>query len=345
VRLIAPFALLAITGCLNPFRTDSVIRVDRPVDARLEFTPTSNEYPVVEMPINGTCEAGPRVAVIDVDGILLNTNYTGPYATGDNPIDVFREKLDVAARSPDVVAVVLRVNSPGGSATASEVMWSELMRFRQQTGKPVVACLMDLGCGGAYYLATAADTIYAHPTSVVGGIGVILNLYNFQGTLNLAKVENLSIKSKDSPKIDLDYRIGVLNEDDKEILIGMADELHGQFKQVVRSRRPKVKDQAETFDGRVFLARQAQNRGLIDRVGQLPDALAAAKELAGQPAAGAVMLHRRNDVARTPYATTPNVPIQASLLGVSVPAGDRNRLPTFLYLWQPDPSMERLSGK
>src|SRR5262249_61695953 len=115
--------------------------------------------------------------------------------------------------------------------------------------------------------------------------------------------------------------------------IGMADELHGQFKQVVRSRRPKVKDQAETFDGRVFLARQAQNRGLIDQVGQLPDALAAAKQLAGQPAAGAVMLHRRNDVARTPYATTPNVPLQASPLGVSVPAGGRHQRPELVALW------------
>jgi protease-4 len=349
VRHFLPLALLALTGCLNPFRTDSIVRVDGPVDARLgarlEITPNSNEHPVVEMPLDSNPCTGPTVAVIDVDGILLNTNYTGPYATGDNPIDLFREKLDAAARSPSIVAVVLRINSPGGSVTASEVMWSELVRFRQASGKPVVGCLMDHGCGGAYYLATGCDWIVAHPTTVTGGIGVILNLYNFQGTLNLAKVENLSVKAKDSPKIDLDYRIGVLNEDDKEMLIGMADELHAQFKRVVRTRRPKVKDDATTFDGRVFLARQAKDRGLIDAVGHLPDALAAAKELAGSPAAGAVMLHRRNDVARTAYATTPNVPLQASLLGVSVPAGDRNRLPTFLYLWQPDPSMERLSGK
>jgi protease IV len=125
----------------------------------------------------------------------------------------------------------------------------------------------------------------------------------------------------------------------------MADELHGQFKRVVRSRRPKVKDAESTFDGRVFLARQAQERGLIDAIGHLPDALAAAKQMAGFATAGTVILHRKSDVARTPYATTPNVPLQATLLGVSVPAGDRNRLPTFLYLWQPDPSLERLSGK
>lgn len=348
MRSILPLlaAVPFLGGCTLPIQTQSALRFDNTLP--VEFQPNDNAHPVVAMPLDnpdGKCPTGPKVAVIDVDGLLLNTNLTGPYSTGDNPIDLFREKLDAAARSPDVIAVVIRINSPGGSVTASEIMWNELMRFKAACRKPVVGCLMDFGCGGGYYLATACDTIVAHPTTVTGGIGVILNLYNFQGTLNLGKVENLSVKAKDSPKIDLDYRIGVLNEDDKDMLIGMADDLHGQFKRVVKSRRPKVKDEASTFDGRVFLAKQAQERGLIDQVGHLPDALDFARTLAGCPAAAAVILHRKNDAARTPYATTPNVPLQASLLGVSIPAADRNRLPTFLYLWQPDPSLERLSGK
>lgn len=343
MRSVLFLALISFAaGCTLPIQTQSALRFETPLEAELLLN--HNDRPVVAMPLDGHCDPGPAVAVIDVDGLLLNTNLTGPYSTGDNPIDLFREKLD-AARSPSIVAVVLRINSPGGSVTASEIMWNELTRFKEATHKPVVACLMDFGCGGAYYLATACDAIVAHPTTVTGGIGVILNLYNFQGTLNLAKVENLSVKAKDSPKIDLDYRIGVMNEDDKEMLIGMADDLHRQFKQVVRNRRPKVKDEGPTFDGRVFLAKQALERGLIDMIGHLPDALNAARQMAGCPATGAVILHRRDDLARTPYATTPNVPLQATLLGVSVPAGDRNRLPTFLYLWQPDPSLERLSGK
>ena len=343
MRAVVLLCLVPFAGCALPLQTQSALRLEDPVG--FEFVPNQNDRPVVAMPLDGaTCGPGPAVAVIDVDGLLVNTNLTGPYSTGDNPIDLFREKLD-AARSPSVAAVVLRINSPGGSVTASEIMWAELTRFRQATRKPVVACLMDFGCGGGYYLATACDLIVAHPTTVTGGIGVVLNLFNFQGTLNLAKVENLSIKAKDSPKIDLDYRIGVLNEDDKEMLIAMADELHAQFKNVVRARRPRVRDEGATFDGRVFLANKARERGLIDVVGHLPDALDLARQLARCPAAGAVILHRRNDVARTPYATTPNVPLQATLLGVSVPAGDRNRLPTFLYLWQPDPSLERLTGK
>ena len=210
-RVLLILTVSLFCGCYLPVRTDSALHLDQPVG--ISVTPNSNEFAVVEMPLDGStnCGKGPHVAVIDVDGLLLNTNFAGPYAAGDNPIDLFREKLD-AAKSPSIVAVVLRINSPGGSVTASEVMWSELMRFRECTHKPVVACLMDHGCGGAYYLATGCDLIVAHPTTVTGGIGVILNLYNFSGTLNLAKIENLSVKAKDSPKIDLDYRIGVLND-------------------------------------------------------------------------------------------------------------------------------------
>ena len=347
MRSILPlFAVVPIlAGCTLPIQTQSALHFDNPLP--VEFQPNDNEHSVVAMPLDapdGKCAKGPKIAVIDVDGLLLNTNLTGPYSTGDNPIDLFREKLD-AARSPDIVAVVLRINSPGGSVTASEIMWNELMRFKAACHKPVVGCLMDFGCGGAYYLATGCDTIVAHPTTVTGGIGVILNLYNFQGTLNLGKVENLSVKAKDSPKIDLDYRIGVLNEDDKDMLIGMASDLHAQFKKVVKARRPRVKDEAATFDGRVFLAKQAQERGLVDTVGHLPEALDAARALAGCPTVPAVILHRKNDAARTPYATTPNVPLQSSLFPVSIPGVERSRLPTFLYLWQPDPTLERLSGK
>src|SRR5438067_5082987 len=161
-RLVLLTLLLAAAGgCRRPFNvvTEDRVRLTGPV--ALELPPTSNDRPVVAMPVEGGRQActGPHVAVVDVDGILLNTNLTGPFATGDNPVDIFREKLDAAAADPLTVALVVRLNSPGGSVTATDVMWSELQCFRSRTGKPVVACLMDLGAGGAYYLATASDLI------------------------------------------------------------------------------------------------------------------------------------------------------------------------------------------
>jgi protease-4 len=340
--------LLGVAGCLRPLRTESRLAVDGPVAVRLtaELEPKNNAGPLVEMPVaggpGGACAA--KVAIVDVDGLLLNQNLTGPYSAGENPLDLFREKLDAAAADPAVCAVVVRLNSPGGSVTASDVMARELSAFRDRTGRPVVACVMDLGCGGAYLLATAADRIIAHPTAVTGGIGVILNLYNLEDALGTFNLKAQFIKS--GRNIDLGSQVTELSPEARGLLQEMADELRDRFREAVRRRRPQVDPAGGgTFDGRVFTARQALARGLIDGVGYLEDALAVARDLAGRPQAAAVLYRRGNDPARTPYATTPNVPLQSALFPVSVPGVERSRLPTFLYLWQPDPTLERLSGR
>jgi protease IV len=338
--------LAGVGGCLRPLRVATEDRVTLAGSVAAELVPTSNDRPVVAMPVEGgpaACKE-PHVAIVDVDGLLLNTNFTGPYSSGDNPVDLFREKLDAAAADPQAVALVVRINSPGGSATATDVMWSELQCFRERTHRPVVACLMDLGTGGAYYLATACDVIVAHPTTVTGGIGVVLNLFNLEDTINILNITTQPIKA--GAKIDLGSVTRALAPEDEALLQAIADELHERFRGVVRQRRPQVEPaDAATFDGRIFSASQALQRGLIDQVGYLRDALAAARALAGRPQAGAVLLHRRNDAARTPFATTPNVPLQANLFPVSLPGLDRSKLPTFLYMWLPDPALERLSGK
>ena len=341
---VAVLALLALTvsGCLHPVK--AILRVDGPVFG--DMAHNNNDRPIVAMPVDevGRTGKGPHVAVIDVDGLLLNTNLTGPYSSGDNPVDVFREKLDAAMVDPTCTALVVRVNSPGGSVTATDMMWRELQWFRQKTGRPVIACLMDLACGGAYYLATASDLIVAHPTTVTGGVGVVLNLYNFRDALGAFSLVDQSIKA--GANIDLGSALKPLPPQAEKLLQEMADELHVRFREVVRNRRCGALPMDDTaLDGRVFLASKALEHGLVDRIGYLPDAIAAARELAGQPQAGTVLLHRTGDIARTPYATTPNIPVQASLLPFSVPGLERSKLPTFLYLWQPDPTLERLSGR
>jgi protease-4 len=338
--------LLGSGGCLHPLQTDSRLVIDGPVQARFtaELEPRSTG-PLVEMPVERrTCPGAAKVAVVDVDGLLLNLNPTGPYSAGENPVDLFREKLDAAAADPDVCAVVLRINSPGGAVTATDIMWRELHTFRARTGRPVVACLMDLGCSGAYYLATAADRILAHPTTITGGIGVVLNLYNLEDLRGVFSIKDQSIKA--GRNIDMGSQNTGLTEEARRLLQGMADEFQGRFEGVVRGRRPDVDPAGgTTFDGRVFTARQALARRLIDGIGYLEDAVACARQLAGRPEARTVLFHRGNDPARTPYATTSNIPLQATLWPASVPGFERSRLPTFLYLWQPDPALDRLSGK
>jgi len=345
--------LLAIssTGCHHVFRvaTDSMIRTEAPIATRsqviTETPPVSDGGPVVEMPLGGPCGGKePKVAVVDVDGLLLNMDMTGLYSLGENPVSLFREKLDAVAADPCVSAVVLRINSPGGGVTATDIMWRDLQAFRAKTRHPVVACLMDVAAGGAYYLATASDLIIAHPTAITGGIGVILNRYNLSGAIGYFSLQALPIKS--GKNIDLGNE--VMQEpppERRQILQAMADEFHQRFRQVVAQARPGVEADGELFDGRVFTAQQALQHRLIDRIGYLDDALAAARELAHVEQGRVVLYHRCNDRAHSAYAITPNVPLQNTVLPISVPGLDRSRLPTFLYLWQPDPTLEKLGGR
>jgi protease-4 len=385
-----------------------------------ESPPQNNVSPVVpnRVPLTGQCE-GRRVAIIDVDGLLLNSDMVGPSSHGENPVSLFREKLEAAAADPCVRAVVVRVNSPGGGAAASDIMRHDLLAYKQRTGVPVVACVLDLGTGGAYYLATAADTIVAHPTSITGGIGVILNLYGLWDGMQAQSVLPRNIVSGDM--IDMGSAILPPTSDDESteesaespteestnepaadsdaapaetiptpeetapeagggddadasttpakpaaigdplspeggtgftkqkraLLKQMADDFHTRFREAVTAARPLHEAELESdFDGRVFTATQARERGLIDEIGYLDEAIRIAEGMAGLNGATVVFYHRKNDPARSPYAITPNVPLQgAGILPISTPGRERTRLPMFLFMWQPEPMMEKLSGR
>ncbi|HEY5314116.1 MAG TPA: S49 family peptidase [Pirellulales bacterium] len=310
------------------------------------IAPVADTSPVGAMPLP-TDRAGPhapRVAIVDVDGLLLNTDMTGLGSVGDNPVSLFRERLDAVAADPHVVGVVIRINTPGGGVTATDIMWHDLDSFKRKSRLPIVACMMDVGAGGGYYLATAADEIVAHPTSVIGGIGVILNLYNLQDAMAQFNIIGSPIKS--GKKIDVGSPIVAIDEEGRQLLQSMADAFHDRFRQVVLSSRHAVNPNDPTnFDGRVFTAEQARARRLIDSVGYLNDAIDVAGQLAGCQHVAVAFYHRPSDPAQSIYSTTPNVPLNGTLLPVSVPGFDRSRLPSFLYLWQLEPTAEKLGGK
>jgi protease-4 len=341
-------AALAAAGCLKPITVNTVdhIKMDSPINGHFtaELPPVSNPSPVMQVPVAGPACKGAKVALIDVDGLLVDENLTGLLSLGENPVALFHEKLSAAAADPQIGAVVVRINSPGGGVAASEMMRKELQAFREGTGRPVVACLMDVGTGGAYYLATAADRVFAHPATVTGGVGVIINLYNLVDTLQQFNVRYQPVKS--GPNIDMGSVTTALTPEARQHLQAMADEFHEHFVGMVRMRRPMLcTADGTTLDGRVFTARQALDRGLIDQVGFLDEAIESARQLAGRPGAAVVMFRRCNDPARSVYAISPNTPMQAGLVPASIPGLDRSKLPTFLFLWQPDPTLEKLTGR
>jgi protease-4 len=332
--------ILPAAGCRGPCAPP--FRVNTNVNATVQMPPVPDGGHLLEMPvIPGGGER--KVAIIDVDGTLLNMDMTGPFSLGENPVSLFREKLDRIEHDPCVCGVVVRINSYGGGVTASDIMWRDLTAFKSRTGLPVVAVLMDVGAGGAYYLATAADKIVAHPTSVTGGMGVILNLYNLRDQMMQLNIFAAPVRG--APNVDMGTPVDSLTEEQQAILQQMADEFQARFREVVRLGRPKLNATPDDFDGRVFTASQALQRGLIDGVGYVDDAADMARRLGGCADAPVVLLHRGNDKARTPYAVTPNAPLQGALFPMNVPGLDRTQMPTFLYIWQPEPMLSKAGGR
>jgi protease-4 len=286
-----------------------------------------------------------RIALIDIDGVLLNQNYGSVYAIGDNPLSAFRDKLDAAARDPRVAAVLLRINSPGGSVTACDVMAEELRRFRHETRKPVVACLMDLGTSGAYYIAAESDRIVAHPTALTSGLGVVFNHYNLQDAMAQFNLVFDAVKA--GPRIDMGTVTAPLDDETRVMLQKMADAYRNNLLGRVKERRRAMTshDHQAVQDGRVVLASEALALHLVDRLGYIHDAIAEAQRLAGVSGAEVVLLHRAGYPAHSLYAITPAPMHLKDAIPVSYPALDRSKLPAFLYLWQPDPTSARLGAQ
>ena len=320
------------------------VRADGRVTA--EVAPTPQKKPVFAslLPHRPHFREACLVAIVDVDGLLLDSDATGLGSWGENPVALFRERLDAIAANPKVRAVVLRIHSPGGSVTATDIMWRDLHAFKVRTQLPVVACLMDVAAGGGYYLATGANHIVAHPTSITGAIGCILNVYNLEDLMGAIKVEGTPIKA--GKNIDMGSPVKAIDDESRQVLQRMAEEYHGRFRGVVTSSRPRVDRTLEsTFDGRVFSATQALGLGLIDQIGYLDDAVKVATMMAGLGHAEVVFFRRDGDAALSPYSTSPNVPLQDKLVHINIPGMDRTRMPSFLYLWQMEPSAELINGK
>jgi protease-4 len=336
VLVLAPL----LTGCKRlenmTFKTQVETKLDMPAPVSVS---AGHVRPVV-------VQAGqPRIAILDVDGLILNTPFVGPLSCGENPVATFREKLEAIACDPCVKAVVLRVNSHGGGVSASITMRHDLERFKARTNLPVVAYLMDTATGGAYYLASAADHVISGSTTITGGIGVLLNLYNFEDMMALISVFPQGIKSGEFADIGTSAR--PLKDAERKMLQTMADDFHKEMITDIKRTRPKATD-AVNFDGRIFTGTQAKNTGLVDQIGDLDDAIQTAASLGCPLAAtkpGVVMYRRANDPARSVYAVTPNTPLQGAGLFPSVPGMDRAKLPTFLSAWQPELSMEKLQGR
>jgi protease-4 len=244
-----------------------------------------------------------------------------------------REELRKAEADERVKALIVRINSPGGTITASDILYHELLAFKARKKVPVIAAIMDVGASGGYYAALAADTIVVNPTTITGSIGVVMVTVNAQGLLEKIGVAPLAIKS--GPMKDAGSPFRSLTDSERAVFQGIIDEMHGRFVGLIARSRKMPEDRVRGFaDGRVYTAEQALKLGLVDRVGYLEDVVALAKERAGLDEAKVIMYHRPKEYRTNIYSLTPPPSTAESTLAQFAAALGGGG-PRFLYLWWP----------
>ncbi|HOA72646.1 MAG TPA: signal peptide peptidase SppA [Phycisphaerae bacterium] len=304
-------------------------------------------YKITPVPVDRTLDettiiheggwAPPKIVLIDIDGIIMNREKFELLGEGENPVSLFAEKLNKAAKDPSVKGVVLRINSPGGGVTASDLMYNELQVFKQRTeGKrPVVAVLMDVAASGGYYVACGADEIVAHPTTITGSIGVIMQLFSLSGTMNKLGADATAITS--GPMKDAGSPFKKLRPEERAIFQSIVDDFYARFVAVVVRGRPNLTEEKvrEIADGRIYSAQQALELGLVDRIGSLRDALASVKEKIGADRVRVVMYHRPLGWKPNVYAENPAGTPQVNMVNIQLPRDMVLPEAQFLYLWAP----------
>ena len=222
-----------------------------------------------------------KVLMIDIDGTISSALETGFLAREKSVVARVFERLERAAADPLVKAVILRLDTPGGEVTASDIVYHEVLRFKERTGRPVVGLMMSVAASGGYYIASACDIIVAHPSSLTGSIGVISIFPSLESLMSKVGVKVNVIKS--GPSKDSGSPFREMTEEDRKLFQVIIDEYYEGFLEVVaRGRKGKVPaaDLRTIADGRIYTAPQALKLGLIDAVGYFDDAFGQAKDLA-----------------------------------------------------------------
>lgn len=240
----------------------------------------SNANSRKEAVISGSGED--KIAVLNIDGIILENEPARGFDTLTEELTSARRLkkiLNEISQDQQVKALLLRINSPGGSAVASEDIYRELTTFKKRTRIPVVAYFSDLAASGGYYVAMGSDQIIANPSSITGSIGVIISYLNFGELASKYGVQNIVYKSGAYKDIVSEFREP--SEEERKIMQTLVDDAYEVFiKAVSEGRKLSLAKTQELADGRIYSAKQAKEVGLVDGIGGFEDAIETAKKLA-----------------------------------------------------------------
>lgn len=289
--------------------------------------------PFQEKVVSGT--GVDKIVLIDITGFISEQKPSG-FLERPDMVARIKEELNRAAKDERVKAILLRINSPGGTITASDLIYHEMLQFKKETGKPVIVSILDVGASGAYYISMAADKIVVHPTSVVGSIGVIMLHMNLEGLMKKVGIGAESIKSGENK--DLGSPLKPLSPEGRDILQGIIDDMYARFLNVIETGRKDLSPSRikALADGRVYTATEAKSLGLIDQIGYLDEAIELTKAEAGIIEAQVVLYSRPGEYKDNIYSKVFQEPTDLlSIWGLNPKQLLGAGSPKFLYLWMP----------
>lgn len=230
---------------------------------------------ITEKFVSGEEYASEKVAILSVEGVLMEGQ------------GFIKHQIDQIRRDKDIKAVVLRVDSPGGTVTGSDYVLHHLNELRNDQKLPIVVSMGSIAASGGYYISMGVGdqekSIYAEPTSTTGSIGVIIPHYDVSGLMAKFDVKDDSIVSH--PRKQMLSMTRPLTEDTRPLAQEHVNEAFGRFKEIIKGGRPRFREHPEELDalatGEVFSAEKAKQLGLVDEIGFVEAAIDRAAELAG----------------------------------------------------------------
>jgi protease-4 len=284
-------------------------------------------------------EGTAKILLVDISAVISEKEKSRGLGlvTEDSLVARIKEELQKAEKDEYVKGMVVKINSPGGTVTATDTIYHELMEFKRRTGTRIFACVTGLAVSGGYYVASAADEIIAHPTSVTGNIGVIALKFNVDQLLSKVGIQEETVKSADKKDIWSPFRPSTPEE--KEIIQSVIDTFHDRFVEVVHAGRKALLSKEEVdelADGRIFTAEQALAAKLVDKIGYLDDAVKELKGSLNLTQAKVITYLRPGSYKGTIYSGLPQrSDTDINLIAVN---GDfLSLIPEvqFMYLWRP----------
>ena len=313
-RWLLPLLVLMSTACASP----RVIILQGDAVALEEFT------------LQGSTRE--KILLIHITGEISDEPQRGLLFDRPSMVQEIVSQLRKAEEDETIRALLLKINSPGGSVTASDVLYHEILAFRERTGIRVVAVLMNLATSGGYYVSLPADAIVAHPTSVTGSVGVIFLQPKVSGLMD--KIGVRVEVSKSGRNKDMGSPFRPASEEERQLIDQLTAQLGNRFLELVRKHRPVDADGLEEVaSARVFLPEEALRLKLVDGIGYIDDAVRKAAELAEIGEDARLVVYRRTEF---PNDTVYNTRISAvdhgtgPLVNLELPGKWRTG---FYYLW------------